>query len=105
MFTVCVFSDRAEQCPNFKDRARFLEMPVVKVGDSVWVIRNYKGVPHPQNGEVAEVFFNKQMRLMIVVKHIARGEWGKTVFLTRAEAEKALEERRTRNEETESGRT
>jgi hypothetical protein len=32
------------------------------------------------------MFFGEDMRLHIVVKHIARGEWGKEIFATREDA-------------------
>ena len=63
-----------------------------KIGDVMWAIRHYRGVKHAQQGIVSEMFYNKAMELIIVVKHVARGEFGKTVFLTKAEAEKALAE-------------
>ena len=67
-----------------------------KIGDAVWGIRNYKGVKHPQQGFVSEMFFRESdMALMIVVKNICRGEFGKTVFKTFEEAEE-----RIRNEST-----
>ena len=66
-----------------------------KIGDRVYAIRNYKGVKHAQEGIVAEMFFTLEMKLHIVVKHVARGEWGKTVFATHEEAEAALAERKT----------
>lgn len=64
-----------------------------KIGDFVWAIRNYNGFPHPQQGKVAEMYFTADMRLHIVVSHIARGEWGKTVFPTFEEANEAISER------------
>lgn len=61
-----------------------------KIGDIVWAIRNYHGRKIPQKGIVSEMFFCDGMKLCIVVKHIARGEWGKTVFATCADAKKAI---------------
>ena len=61
-----------------------------KIGDTVWAIRNIKGVKQPQNGIVGEMFYTDDMRLCIVVRYIARGEWGKKVFATREEAEAAI---------------
>lgn len=65
-----------------------------KIGDFVWAIRSYQGVKHPQQGKVSEIFFTNKMELHIVVSHIARGEWGKTVFKTYEDAEKAIKEGR-----------
>lgn len=64
-----------------------------QIGDEVWGIRAYKGAKHPQCGRVSEMFFAEDMRLMIVVKHICRGEWGKEVFATREDALNSLEDR------------
>ena len=74
-------------------------VPPCKLGDRMWAIRDYKGKKHPQEGIVSEMFFTQNMRLMIVVKNIARGEFGKIVFLTRKEAEKALKKRDNQNGE------
>lgn len=62
-----------------------------KIGDFAWAIRHYKGIPHPQQGKITEMFFTKDMKLHIVISHIARGEWGKAVFGTEEEARKAIE--------------
>ena len=66
-----------------------VEVPC-KIGDRVWVIRNYKGHKHPQDGIVSEMYFFEDMKLQIVVKNVARGEWGKTVFATREDAVAAI---------------
>ena len=58
-----------------------------KIGDRVWAIRNWKGVPNASEGIVSEMFYTKDMELMIVVKHISRGKWGETVFATQEDAE------------------
>lgn len=72
------------------------KVPAIRVpcreGDQVWVIRNYQGVKHPQQGTVSELTITKDLRLMITVKHIARGEWGKEVFATYEEARRAITE-------------
>lgn len=68
-----------------------------KIGDTVWAIRNYKGVKQVLKGRVSEMYFIEGMRLCIVAKNISRGEWGKVIFPTLEEAEKAL--RRRANDE------
>ena len=70
-----------------------LEVPC-KIGDFVWAVRNYKGHKHPQRGVVSDMYFSNDMRLQIVVKHIARGKWGETIFATDKEAYAAIEERK-----------
>lgn len=74
-----------------------VEIPC-KIGDIVWVIRNYKGYKHPQKGIVKEMYFLKDMTLQIAVSHIARGEFGKTIFLTEAEALNAIKGERKNDE-------
>jgi hypothetical protein len=64
-----------------------------KIGDTVYVIVKYNGIPTVKRGEVSQMFFvGEEMRLAIVVKKIARGEWGKTIFPSREEALKVIEE-------------
>lgn len=61
-----------------------------KIGDTVWAIRNYHGVKHPQQGVVTDMFFLSNMELQIVVKFVARGKWGENIFATKEDAEKAI---------------
>lgn len=81
---------------NAEEQGLLLRLPL-KMGDEAWAIRNYKGITYAQKGFVNEMFFSKDMRLVIVVKNIARGEFGKTVFLTRKEAEQALKQIELKN--------
>ena len=67
------------------------EIPL-KIGDTAWAIRTYKGVKYAQKGFVNEMFYNKDMKLVIVVKNIARGLFGEKVFATKEEAEQALKQ-------------
>ena len=67
-----------------------VELPC-KIGDFVWAIRSYKGIKHPQRGVVGEMFFTNNMKLMIVVKHVARGMWGEKIFATYEEAQAAID--------------
>lgn len=62
-----------------------------KIGDEVWGIRNFRGKKHPQRGRVNEMFYRSDMSLLIVVKNICRGEWGKVVFPTYEAAMAAVE--------------
>lgn len=67
-----------------------------KIGDRAWVIRNYSGVLRPQQGIISEMCYAPDMRLVVVIKCVARGEWGKTVFATYEECQRAIEERNHR---------
>ena len=69
-----------------------VELPC-KIGDRVWAIRSYRGIKHPQEGIVSEMLFTNDMRIMIVVKNVARGIWGKTVFGSYKDADAAIERR------------
>lgn len=95
---VCAYCiDGVTTCDSFKDKAAAIEVPC-KIGDFVWAIRNYKGVLHPHEGVVSEMYFTLDMRLQIVVSHIARGQWGEQIFPTCAAAERAILKRRKQNE-------
>lgn len=67
-------------------------VPPCKIGDTMWAIRDYKGIKQLQKGIVSEMYFTKDMSLHIAVKYAARGEFGETIFLTREEAEAKLRE-------------
>ena len=90
--------DRLRELAQADGEGRMRVLPC-KIGDEVWGIRNYRGVKHPQRGRVNDMFFTKDMRLMIVVKHICYGIWGVNVFLTREEAEAALLKEKENNHE------
>ncbi len=62
-----------------------------KIGDRVWAIRSYNGSKHPQEGIVSEIYFLPDMTLQIVVKHVARGIFGKTIFHTLHETQEAID--------------
>ena len=87
-------ADKARETIALARTVDAVEVPC-RIGDRVWAIRSFKGVMHPQDGIVGEMVFTKDMKLHIVVKYVARGEWGKTVFATCEEAQAAIEERRT----------
>ena len=91
MIGVCHYAEKAEKCPFFADKSRFVELPC-KIGDTVWCIRNFHGHKHPQVGIVSEMSFTKDMELQIVVKYVGRGHWGEKIFPTREAAEEALKE-------------
>ena len=83
-----------EELKRYKDleeQGKLIELPC-KIGDKVWIIRNYRGVKHAQQGTVYEMYFTKEMKLMITVKYIGRGEYGKTIFATKEAAEAKLAE-------------
>lgn len=60
-----------------------------RIGDEAWCIRGVGDNIYIKNGIVGEMFFNSKMELVISVKHILKGKWGKEIFGTKAEAEEA----------------
>lgn len=88
----------SDDCEHFKDRSRFVELPC-KVGDKVYVIEDIAG----------EAKIIQDVVETIGIGYYADGiniyqfdgiktdgyfeDFGKTVFLTREEAEQALKER------------
>ena len=80
-----------KEIKDAEEQGLLLRLPC-KIGDVAWAIRHYRGTAYAQKGFVSEIYFAKNMRLQIVVKNVARGEFGKKVFLTKEEAEQALAE-------------
>lgn len=89
------------QCGCFKDKSKFIELPC-KVGDKVWFIKfmwNYAKQPTPAMVCGIKTFSNSGTFTFTALtdeNNIARSfinqDIGKTVFLTKEEAEKALKE-------------
>jgi len=57
-----------------------------RIGDTVWCIRNVRGIFVPMTGEVSEMAFDHDMKIVIVVKNVSRGTWGERVFATHDDA-------------------
>ena len=84
-------------CEDFKDRSRFVELPC-KVGDTLFVptrnfVSEYKIVSFHVCGE--RIWYRTNVIQGILTRLISDNVEiiGKTVFLTREEAEQALKER------------
>lgn len=84
-------AERLAEYQQAEKQGNLLWLPL-KMGDTAWAIKNHKGTKYVHEGKVSEMFFTQDMKLCFVVKHVARGEFGKTVFATREEAEKVLAE-------------
>lgn len=82
-------------CQHAKAEIERLEKSVLpcKIGDTAWVIRNYSGKMKAVQGKISEMYFIDGMKLCIIVKNIAGGEWGKAVFPTYEAAQKAIDGR------------
>lgn len=67
-------------------------MPPVKVGDRVWAIRKYRGVPKVAHARVTQIYYaNSKMRPQIAVQGCCSGEMGVAVFMTKQAAEDAVD--------------
>ena len=62
------------------------------IGDMVWGLRKCRGYRVPGQGVVTEMYYNKKMELIIKVKYVCKGQWGKDVFVSLADAKAALRE-------------
>lgn len=93
-----------EDCPFYKDKSRIVELPC-KVGDVIYKIMDIESV-HRQILEVEVLSIRIEDKMIFFVKTVKNclyryaeypiDDFGKTVFLTREEAEEALrKERRT----------
>ena len=77
----------AEQCAYFKDKSKLVELPC-KVGDTVYEIDG-------GDSESGNIYSRVVRKIIFDTKGIAFDERaiGKSIFLTREEAEKVLKER------------
>ena len=95
----------AENCVYFKDRNRFVELPC-KVGDTMYILTNDSptGIEESQVKKIELIKMQSKTKIRLTVPcvyddwgsaqwEIGVNDFGKTAFLTREEAEKALKER------------
>lgn len=91
--------DRCEYCyeatqklahyEDLEEQGKLIELPC-KIGDTVYGTRRWHGTKVAKAGTVSEMFYTQEGKLMIVVKYVCRGHWGKQIFATLEEAEAAL---------------
>lgn len=79
---------KAEQCVDFKERARFVELPC-KMGDTLYMIVTKRARVHTPEFSFIKTTYLTELNAFRVVRC-----FGKTVFLDRKEAKKALAEMR-----------
>ena len=96
IFSSDLNEDSAEKCVCFKDRNLFVELPC-KIGDTVYVKMQFGGYAE---AEVRDYSYFISCGFCVVVtstkfdkQHIPFSEFGKIIFFTREEAERALKER------------
>lgn len=96
----------AEQCPCFKDKSRFAEVPC-KRGDALFVLTSdsLTGIEETKCRNIKIVNLQDGVFAKVIAPCICDDwggayrefyidDFGKTIFLTRKDAEKALEERK-----------
>ena len=76
---------------ELEEQGRLIELPC-KIGDTVYGIRRFHGDRIVKSGTVSEMYYNQNMKLVIVIKNLCRGFWGENIFGTHEEAEAALKE-------------
>ena len=75
---------------DLEEQGRLITLPC-KIGDTVYGIRRYQD-RIVKAGTVSEMFYNRDGELIIAIKNVCRGCWGRQIFETREEAEAALKE-------------
>ena len=92
---LCGGIDRLRELSEADKGGRLVVLPC-KVGDTVWrIVRD--GEPHITRDEVCDMCFADDMTLCVELvggRVTFTEKFGKTVFLTRAEAERALQEKK-----------
>lgn len=90
-----VFVKDAE-CGYFKDKSKIIKLPC-KVGDKVYKIHHFNigNVDEVIEGDILSIYIEKDIRIkcfweMAYYRSFKIDDIGKTVFLTREDAEKAL---------------
>ena len=105
IFSSDLNEDGAEKCVCFKNRNRFVELPC-KVGDTIYILTNDSptGIEESQVKKIELIKTQSKTKIRLIVPcvyddwgsaqwEIGVNDFGKTAFLTREEAEKALKER------------
>lgn len=95
---LAVYEQDHKELRKYQDAERDgrLDVRPCSIGDTMYGIRNHRGVNKIQVGIVSDMHYTKnidgEMRLVIVIKHVCRGLYGDKVFSTYAEAKAALVE-------------
>lgn len=86
--SIALMGKDLETLVNLEEQGRLITLPC-KIGDTVYGIRRYQD-RIVKSGTVSEMFYNQNMELIIAIKNVCRGCWGKQIFATLEEAEAAL---------------
>ena len=91
LYKVCLERQIFEKLQRYEDleeQGRLITLPC-KIGDTVYGIRRYQD-RIVKAGTVSEMFYNRDGELIIAIKNVCRGCWGRQIFGTYEEAEAAL---------------
>ena len=96
--------EMADDCLRFKPKSRFIELPC-EVGQTVYIVMGDKRIEQPYEYKVIAIWWSadKDCNNAHIVRYVGGmfdssisvplSEFGRIIFLTKEEAEKALEER------------
>lgn len=97
-YQMCIYSDGNKRCPCFTDRSEWSHLPC-KVGATLYEITSKNTISEYEVTAIRIELFNTFIDWKLIQGFVDRyisdvpvSEIGKTVFLTREEAEKHLEE-------------
>ena len=83
--------DRLAYYEDMEEQGRLVVLPC-KVGDLMWGIRRFGTNRKVQQAPVTAMNFLDDMTLSIALGKVCSGEYGKKIFSTREDAERALKE-------------
>ena len=89
-------NEEVEGCTTFEDKSKWMHLPC-KVGDTIYFDTYRRGENigiQPHKVAKVEVIVSTERQFGSVGAEIPDWQFGKTVFLTREEAEKALDKQR-----------
>lgn len=99
-YDICIFhgASGCERCMQYKDKSLIVELPC-KVGDTVWIIFGEDEII--KDFEILNIITSRDRITLTFTNESCFTIWngycddyfGKSIFLTREEAEKALRER------------
>lgn len=91
----CDDNDCSQECQLFKDKSKIIELPC-KAGDTVYSIHtNHNGEQKIYSIRIQKIelsTYGIEFKSIAMIGQIHESDFGKTVFLTREEAEQALKE-------------
>ena len=83
-----IIREKLARLEDLEEQGRLITLPC-KIGDTVYGIRRYQD-RIVKAGTVSEMFYNRDGELIIAIKNVCRGCWGRQIFGTYEEAEAAL---------------